>query len=477
MTKHQPHVVIIGGGLAGMSAAAALSSCFGDEGTAPKITLLEAKQITGGRAGSFQAAENETTVDYCQHVGMGCCTNLLHLLEQSGQIDQWRCERSLLFIGPGGQRCDFSATAWLPAPLHLAKAFHRLNYLSLAAKRSIASGIWTLMRMKDSAQRKFATMHEFLVSVNQTEEALSGFWDVILVSALGESTQRVAVAPARKVIVDGFLSNREAFHVWVPQQPLSVLFGEVLPTWLAEQNVDIQTGKRACDVRISKNQNTQPLEIELADISRTVLQADQVVVAVPWHQLKRALGTSQSVIGNIDQLHRIPASPITGIHLWCDRPITQRTHAVFIDRLSQWLFRPSFAESADASKHYHQVVVSASRDLPSRKDLPERVLADLIEVFPEATGARLIDARVITDPKSVFSVTEDVQALRPQAKTASQNIWLAGDWTATGWPATMESAVISGYRAAQCVAQQFGKDSQYEQSSLARGWLARALIS
>ena len=477
-----------------MSTAAALTTLK------LRVTLLETKSLAGGRAGSFRVASDRRDVDYCQHVGMGCCTNFLHLLENTGQMHLWNCVRDPLFVGPvgscsdnadsqlvgtngvdrqamsSGEHCRFEPSSWMPAPFHLLKAFNGLTYLSSRARQNIALGIWKLMRLSESCEAETLDMHTWLIErASQIDEAIDRFWNVILVSALGDKTKNVSVPAARKVIIDGFLANRRASEIWIPQQPLSVLFGDRLPDWLRKNDVQVRCGVRVKSV--TRSADSESFEIET--VSGEHISASYVVVAVPWHQLEKTVGVATAKVLDTKKLSAIPSSPITGIHLWFDRAITQHRHIAFVNRLSQWLFRPEYAgyeASKNDGSYYHQVVVSASHDLPEKHKLAEEVVGELKAIFPHAQDARLVDSRVVTDPNSVFSIRSNVERLRPKPETGIPNLWLAGDWTSTGWPSTMESAVISGYRAAEAVGQQIGDNRVFERPPLRREFLSKILI-
>jgi squalene-associated FAD-dependent desaturase len=486
---NNPRVVVVGGGLAGMAAAHAMAS------NGLRVTLLEARRKTGGRAGSFVDPRTKQEVDYCQHVAMGCCTNLLTLLRNTQLLDQWHREPTLQFVAADGKPIRFAADRWLPAPLHLARSLLRMHYLPWGTRRAIQRGLMAMARggIGDPQQ----TMAQWLQAQRQPADAIEQFWNVVLTSALGEDVSRVAYMPSRKVFVDGFMRHRDAYEVWIPKRSLHEIFGVQLPERLTNEGVNLRT---ASDVRgLRWDDQGKATAVMLAD--GQTIEADQFVIAVPWHQLGRTLGPDADRLSlPIETIQAWPTAPISGVHLYFDRPITDQPHAVLVGRLSQWMFQPSRlidaardserdnerciergSERCDAGSeegHYYQVVISASHGLrgASKEAIVGQVRDDLASVWPAAREARLLRSTLVTDPQAVFSVTTDTQSQRPTTATAIANLWLAGDWTATGWPATMEGAVISGFRAAQEVLDRAGRAVRVQAGPLEGSWLSRRII-
>jgi squalene-associated FAD-dependent desaturase len=455
-------VVIVGGGLAGMSAAAALA------GSGLEIILLEAKRWLGGRAGSFEDPATSETVDHCQHVAMGCCTNFLDFCRRTGIEPFFRRDRTLHFIGPAGKRCNFSGSAWLPAPLHLGPAFWRLGFLSSAARWAILRGMRSLARPATGPDQTIAS---WLEDQRQPSEAIERFWSVVLVSALGETLDRASLQAARKVFVDGFMAHRDAYHVLVPTLPLVELYEQHVAPWLTQRGVTV---RRSAPVARLLDDGQRITGIELAGGEN--ISAENVIVGLPWRAATRLLqGTIAEKLS--EPWRKIESSPITGIHLWFDRPITDLPHAVLVGRLSQWIFARSMA--GEQGRWYYQVVISASRQLIGHKaaDIEAEVLGELRATFPLAREARLLQCRVVTQAESVFSVTPGFEQLRPTQATTVPSLTLAGDWTATTWPATMESAVRSGYLAAEAALAETGQPARFLAPALPRSWLLNWLSS
>ncbi len=447
------HVAVVGGGLAGLAAAAALA----DAGV--RVTVVEARRRAGGRAASFEDPVSGGLVDACQHVAMGCCTNFLDLCRQAGLAESLRRDRTLWFIAPDGSRAACTPSRLLPAPLHLAPLLLGMRHFSIGERTALAAGMLRLARQPVHAARETAL--GWLVASGQPERVVRLFWQPVLESALGESIDLVSLAAARKVAVDGFLAHRSAADLLVPTEPLGSLFGEKFVGWLHARGVEVRTGVAVTGLDRDGGHVTA---LRCGD---EPLPVDATIVALSWRQAGRLV---PDVVPAADE--RLTGSPITAVHLWFDREVVDLPHAVLVGRVSQWVFR-----GGDAAPGYCQVVISASRGLlgGDRDRLRDTVVAELREVFPRGHEARLLDAKVVTDPTAVLSVRPGVETVRPQPQTAIPNLFLAGDWTATGWPSTMEGAVRSGRLAAQAAAAHLGRPIRSLVADLPKNPLVRLL--
>lgn len=460
-----PHIVIIGGGLAGMAAAAALATLD------YRVTLLESRPRLGGRASSFVDQTTGTTIDNCQHVNLGCCTNFQHFCQVTQIADGLQTEPAITFIGPNN-RAHTLAASWLPAPLHLLPSFARLSYLSWYDKWRLAWGLRALAhrRLADSNE----IMADWLRRHRQTTNTIARVWQVVLVSALSETLDRITVHDARKVFVDAFLANRHGWELQVPTQPLDTLYTQRVGAWLASVGVDVRLSTGVLRLKIESD---RAVGVELRD--GTTLQADEVVLATPSYLVKALLPESLAIHPQIVALDRLEWAPISSVHLWFDRAIMPLPHATFVDRLSQWIFDRGAVQQADGTmSHYYQVVISASRQLAGREqsEIIREVISELAAVWPAVGAARLINARVVTEHKACLSMLPGNAALRPTSQSPIPNVSFAGDWTSTGWPSTMEGAVRSGYMAAENVSRRLGQPQQFVQADLPVSWLARVLL-
>ncbi len=472
-------IVIVGGGLAGLAAAVALTA------RGFPCTIIESRPRLGGRASSFHDSTTNTEIDNCQHVTLGCCTNFRHFCQTTGIAEFFRREPALYFIGPSGNADRFASSS-LPAPLHLTSAFARLSYLSLKDKYSLATALRSLARPV-SEQDESESFAKWLARHGQSQTVIDRFWFVVLVSALSESLERISVSHARKVFVDAFLAHRDGWYVDVPNVPLEVLYGGRLTDWLTSRGTSIRLLTAAEMVEL---ENDQVTGIRLG--TDEVVEGDEFVVALPFFRVLSVLPESLTTHVDLQGIKQLEAAPISSIHLWFDRPITSLPHAVLVDRLCQWVFNrsaveavqirqmsdPNSTESHFVDSYYYQIVISASHDLEghSKEETQQQVLKELAEVWPIVKEAKLLHSRQVTEHRAVFSPVPGIDALRPAQQTPVANLQLAGDWTRTGWPATMEGAVRSGYLAASNILTRLGHHDDVLQPDLPIATLSRLMF-
>jgi squalene-associated FAD-dependent desaturase len=437
-------VLIVGGGLAGLAAAVALAP------HGLQITLLESKPRLGGRASSFADPTSGEMIDLCQHVSMGCCTNFAHFCKILGLSHFLTPQRALYFMTPERRVSTFTADR-LPAPLHLARSFLRMHTLTWGEKLRVLYGLHCLKR-PDSGDPPFA---DWLTVHRQTPRTIDRFWGVVLTSALNETPDRVGLRYARKVFVDAFLTHPRGFEVELPNVPLGRLYGQELHGWLQMHAIDVATSSPVRRIVVEKD---RAVGVQLR--SDAIRAADWVVSALPFERLLDVL--PHPMFANLRNLSH---SPISSVHAWFDRPATDLPHVVLVDCLGQWVFNRG--EGAPG-EFYVQVVVSAARLLRDlgREETERRVIAELRSLFPPLKDAALLRAKIIIDHHATFSAVPGVDQNRPAQQSPIPNLLLAGDWTATGWPATMEGAVRSGYLAAEALLKNLGRSVTCVQPNL-----------
>lgn len=447
---------MVGGGLAGIAASLALSR------RGVQVELLESRRRLGGRTGSFidVAGSSAEPIDYCQHVGMGCCTNLKLLTQWLGQQDAWTEHQQLHAYSAEGRYQRLSALPFLPAPLHLAGWLARWPGLRMRDRLAIARGMLALGRVRIDASLEPLAALPWLLDHGQTEQSIRNFWNTIIVSALGEEIANVNVASLCKVLQDGFLNHRQAFHLLVPNRPLDALFNTEAHECLSRSGVNIHLATPCVEI-VREEGGVRVVSRERS------YSAEAVVLAIPWHKLPQ-IQTDASVPRLppvADQANKLAASPITGVHTWWDRPWLEHQHAMVVGQLCQWVFaepavRPAgaVAGKTESVEHYYQIVISASRNLPhgDPASMQQLISDDLNVVFPAAKKAKLLRLKAVRDPQAVFSVSPTSMQYRAECRALGDDLLLAGDWTRTGWPATMEGAILSGFTAAEALLSRWG---------------------
>jgi squalene-associated FAD-dependent desaturase len=428
-------VAIVGGGLAGLSAGCALAE------SGVKVTLFERRPYLGGRASSYQHPATGEIIDNCQHVLFGSCTNLIEFYKRIGVDDKIRWSEEMTFIEPGGRK-SVLRPSFLPAPLQTVLSFWSFPFIDFGDKLAISRAMASLVPfvVRDSGDSFLGWLQKH----GQTERAIARFWNPILVSALSEDLNRISVSAAAQVVRES-MKSAEAGRMGIPTIPLTELYAA------AQDYIT----KRGGDVRLRCGVDSVHLEhggpvLRFAD---GTAKFDLVILAVPYFAMAALLPPDEVFEAVHEKIAHFESSSITGIHLWFDRKITDLPHAVLLDRTIQWMFHKSELQERDREGSYIELVVSSSKELidKSRQEIIDLALCEVREFFPEARAANLVKSTVIKEVNATYSPRPGIDAFRPAHETGSLSVFLAGDWTATGWPATMEGAVRSGYGAAEAV--------------------------
>src|ERR1700692_2740867 len=424
-TTKLPTVAIAGGGLAGLSAGCALAEA------GFRVTLFERRPYLGGRASSYQHPGTGEIVDNCQHVLLGCCTNLVDFYRRAGVQDKIRWYETLTFLEPEGRPSVIAPPA-LPPPLHPSLAFLQADCLSFPDKMAISRAMAALA--PSIPPDRGESFLDWLKRHGQTDQAIERFWKTILVSALNEDLDRVSVPYAAQVVRESFLKSAAAGRMGIPTVPLTDLYSTA-GDYIRGRDGDIQ-------LRVGE-------ESFRADDSGVVVMAngqerrfDFLVIAVPVDVLGRLLPNDPSSSPLAAELSQFSTSPITGIHLWFDRQISDLDHAVLLDRTIQWMFHKSrlieSRENNSGNGSYVEVVVRCCRSLvdKSKPEIIEMALKEAQEFFPASREAKLLKSTVIKEVHATYSARPGIDQYRPKPATAWPRVFLAGDWAATGWAAT-----------------------------------------
>lgn len=438
-------VLVIGGGLAGLSAAVALSSA------GAKVTLLERKPYIGGRAYSYPHPALDEVID-SQHVLLGCCTNLIDLCRRSGVDRQIKWYDRITFLEPGRdggapRRSDIGPSG-LPSPGHSSLSFLRAGMLSVGDKARIALGLMEFLRGYPKTDDE--PFSAWLKRTGQTERAILHFWEPVILGALNDSFDRCSTRYAGQVFHETFLKSAEGGRLGIPMQPMTAFY-EPVAELAVRQGTALHLRASVDTLTRVEGGRWQAVTSEGA-----VHTAESVVLALPFEQTRRLLATiaeGEPARELLPALEHFTHAPITTLHVWFDRAVTEMDHAALLDTRIQWMFNKTNIRGGDEAGQYLELVISGSfAELhKTRDEILVPALEELARFFPKVREARLVKSGVLKEARATFSVVPGLDKFRPNAKTASEGLFLAGDWTRTGWPSTMESAVRSGRLAAEAI--------------------------
>lgn len=432
------HVIVVGAGIAGMAAAIRLA----EHGV--RVTLLETRKKLGGRATSFADVRSGEVLDNCQHVVLGCCTNYLDFLARVGSADKILWYTAQYWAEEGGHisvvhRGHLGPLPPLPAPSHFGWSFLRAKFLTYAEAVSIGRCCIRMLSV-DRRNEENRTFAAFLKEHGQTERTIRRFWSPVVVSACNLDCDRVASSSALHVFQEGFFANQKAADIGISSVPLVDLYANV-ESLIAKSGGTVHFGSSVTALDTHS--------VTLSDYSK--LHADAVICAVPVERVSRLIDPqTQATDPRFAMLETFTHSPILGVHLRFDRPVMgDMPHCVLVDKSTQWLFRKDASGTA-----VHAVISAADNWLPIPEDeIGRRVAADIQSCLPAARDAQVVSVRAVKEKLATFAPLPGLERSRPNT-TGPSGIILAGDYTNTGWPATMEGAARSGYTAAAAALNQ-----------------------
>jgi hydroxysqualene dehydroxylase len=439
------NVIVIGGGFAGLSAASALA----EQGV--QVTLLEGRQILGGRAYSFVDPKTGDSVDNGQHLFMGCYRETLQFLRRIGSVDRLTFQTSLSvhFMGSGNRRATLSCLP-VPAPWHLYSGLLRLKTLSWGDRWRLRHVQTELQKNRPVEELDRITVDEWLTRCHQSENAKRHLWDLITIACLNEDSRIASAATFVTVLKQAFFEDPSSSNLAFANVGLSDLYVNEAVSYLQKRNGEIRL---RCPVQRLDIRDGRVESVVLRDGGR--LQADDVIAAVPpWALVKllpEAMVEKEAYFG---QLKELTHSPIISIHLWFDRAITHDLFVGLLDTHIQWLFnRSRIHRDAKTREGYISLVISGAHDFAdwTDKKILSMALEELRRLFPKAQDAALLRSLVIKESHATMSPKVGTEALRPTFRSPIKGLYVAGDWTKTGLPATIESACVSGHQCAKMI--------------------------
>ena len=467
MTARGTHAVVVGGGVAGITAAV----CLADAGV--RVTLVEKRHMLGGRASSFYDHLTGEPVDAVQHGTMRCCTQLAWLLDRLGVHSQIRYLETIHFVDREGRHSTLRG-AWLPAPVHAAPSFLRLRFLSLADKAALGRAFLAVLRAGPDTKWEDVSVADWAERAKIPETAVRRYLEPVLVSACNDALQRISCRYAFMVFREGFLANPKAYHFGIPRVPLGTLYTEPTVRYLEDRGGEVLLRTTVRQIAIGGARRC----VLLADGRN--LSPDIVVCATPWHQVEGLLGPEVTAgCKYFERMAALEHSPIVGVHVWLDRPVEMPHCVALLERRTDWVFNKTLNFDRPRSENaYLSMVISADRDLA---DMPrEQVFALVMEevraALPQTRDAEVLRWFVAKERLATFSPLPGVSTLRPDQRSPIEGLYLAGEWTDTGWPSTMESAARSGALAAEKSLQDLGRPGRFLAPLLPRRGLARLLL-
>ncbi|MDI6767041.1 MAG: hydroxysqualene dehydroxylase HpnE [Bacteroidota bacterium] len=442
-------VIIIGGGLSGLAAAVKLSLAGAN------VVIYEQAPRLGGRCYSYIDETTGDVVDNGQHVLLGAYHNLLHYLDLIGTRRFLKNEPklSMTFHHPENGRGKFEISS-LPKPLHLTAGMLRFKLLSFKERQRLLKVGLELNKWNDDLEKKLRSLsiEQWLIRLKQSEEARKCLWYPIAVSAMNEIPEKASALLFARSLKAAFLGKKSDSAILIPTIGQSELY-----VYEAQKLIEKHHGK------IYLNSEVESLEVKENKIIGVILKdgnlirAKNVISTIMPHALTKLIPNPLKKEQPFSLLDKFETSPIVSINLWFDKEFMDVDYIGLIDRNLQWIFnrRKLMNESALVGKStsYITAVISAAYKLVNlpKEELITLALKDIHDTFPESRKAKLLHSVIIKEKRATISATNEVEQLRPSPGTPIENFYLAGDWTNTGLPATIEGAVISGFKAAEMV--------------------------
>jgi squalene-associated FAD-dependent desaturase len=440
-------VAVIGGGFAGLAAGTLLA----DRGV--RVLLLEARPRLGGRATAFRDRETGETVDNGQHVLFGCYRETLAFLSRIGANQNVRVQESLEvpFIARTGERSVLRCGRW-PPPLHLLAGILTWDAVPLADRLS-SLRIALALRRTRLPFRTPETVAAWLRRHRQSEALIETLWEPLAVAALNQSIAEAEAGPFVRVLREMFAGDRSASALVLPTRPLDQMYANPARAFIEARGGLVRTDSLARAILNRDGPTAVDVRTRNADTSAGPerLPVTHVISTVPWHALRNMLPDPPPALRTtIAAATAMKSMPIVTVNLWYDRIVMDEPFVGLSGRTVQWVFdkRQVFGES---SSHLSLVVSGAGSVVPlSRDELVAMAVREVAEAIPQARAATLVRATVVREKQATFSLQAG-QPPRPAGRTIVPRFFLAGDWTDTGLPGTIESAVLSGHTAARAI--------------------------
>lgn len=451
-------VIIIGGGFAGLSAAVELSSA------GFPVTLIEQRRFLGGRAYSFFDKNSGLELDNGQHILMGCYEQTFRFLEKIGASDNLFFQKNLCvdFLDTNGNTYRLDCLP-LPAPLHILSGILRFKAISISERIRMLNMAKGVLFGNATNTAHDLTITEWLKRLGQGEKARETLWDIVTLATMNEHPDQSSAAIFRNVMKHAFFSYRRDSRIVLPVVPLSKMFTEAAEIYIRKNGGSIEKGS-AVSALLTDNNSVSGVKLK----DGRVFRGDYYISAVPYYSVQRLFagiegtkgtvfsGTEFNSVPNVPFVPSIPGlspSPIISIHLLFNKSLTEYSFAALLNSPIQWVFNKEKIFRDAAYRGLLSIVISGAHQYidVSSEELVEMALRELKKVIPATSTAKLLRSKVIKERHATFSPQPGIDKHRPSQKTAIKNLFLAGDWTDTGLPATIEGAVLSGHKCAKAI--------------------------
>ena len=436
--------MVIGGGLAGLSAACALA----ERGIA--VTLVERRNYLGGRAFSFIDPHTGMELDNGQHVFLRCCTEYIDFLKKIGAFEQTTLHERLrvTVADRTGKRGILSSTRFLPAPLDVLPSLLLYRHLGLRDRTRVVRGMMSIRRTDRERERErleSVSFRDWLLQHGQNDRTIAALWELITLPILNDTIDAASAYMGIMAFQDSLLAGKGMADLGYSRVGLSTLVSEGARRYIESRGGRLIMGRRVSGVHVTEGRVTGVV------VGEETIAADAVISALPWDGLERLLANENpdTALAAVSP-PQLEWAPIVGLHIGYDRPVMDEPFLTVVDSPIQWVFNRSLMqESADANSRLLVSISAAWREAGMAEDeLREMAEVELRGALPETCDASMTYFRVVKQPQATFRCLPGIQEQRPPQSTDVPGLFLAGDWTQTGWPATMESAVRSGNLAA-----------------------------
>jgi len=449
-------VVIVGGGIAGLATAVRLIQ------NGIKPIVLEKRPFLGGRAYSFTDKDFGEEVDNGQHVFIGACDQFQEYIADIGASDQIRVEKRIGFPVLKNGKTSWLKARRLPGALANLSALVGYKHVGLIGKLRILWGLLSikLTRLGNNSLHDLITFDDWLRDHAQNDETIQNFWNLIILPTLNDDITGVSAHTGIELFKVALLGPAKNPAMGIPLTGLSTLVGDNAQKFIESNGGEIRTGIDVESLHIANGRIAG-----VRTVNDELIEGEAVVSAVPAAAMTPLIpGGNDGQEDFFTPAEKVRTAPIVAVHIWYDRPVLTEKFVATLDSPLQWVFNDTDLKSRDDVGQHIVISLSGAWEWQdrSKQELREIFTAEMEKAFPSARYATITKFAIVKMLEATFRVAPGAQKQRLSQRTPLPGFYLAGDWTDTGWPSTMESAVRSGNLAAEYIAEDIGTGDQPE---------------